>query len=384
MIQPTKREGEYVGTGTASVYPQPSKSIDGDRSEGPTACTRNRASRSRFSQTTRYASPLQAMTRSPASGILQPPSTVGGHEDGRRDKSTRTSDFSAATDYSTLEQRSRPKRETSLHSDTNEANRDESSSSRSTVTKSPSSKDPPEADAQLVDPPGGGASGVDPPRKCAASLSDPRPRDTVGRGSEGDESGYARILSTAATEMRGLKPTASINNVESSKFARRNFARRPTTTIHTEDSRRSGKVLQGIDPPTDDGDGQRNFLTTKQSSHNRNRSRLWLIAAGFGFALLLASGWCIGLALLVPLIRNSNQQHLILPPSLLSPGGNAAETQHVVSTMLFIAGGNVSRDADNELPSSILILQDGRAIASGALSSQTDTPVAHDEDANES
>ncbi|EJK57038.1 hypothetical protein THAOC_22964, partial [Thalassiosira oceanica] len=66
------------------------------------------------------------------------------------------------------------------------------------------------------------------------------------------------------------------------------------------------------------------------------------------------------------------------------PWRNAAETQHVVFTIVFIAGGNVSRDADNELPSSILSLQDGRAIASGALSSQTDTPVAHDEDANES
>ena len=179
MIQPTEREGEYVVTGTASVYPQFSTMpIDGERSNGPAACTTNRASRS-------------------------------------------NPDFSAATGDSTLEQRSRPRRETGLHSDTNEANRDESSSSRSTVTKSPSSKDPPEADAQLVDQPEGGTSEVDPPGKCAASLSDPRPRETDGRGSEGDESGNesenAQTHSTAATEKRDLEPTAPINNKRSQR-----------------------------------------------------------------------------------------------------------------------------------------------------------------------
>ncbi|EJK61475.1 hypothetical protein THAOC_18031, partial [Thalassiosira oceanica] len=85
-----------------------------------------------------------------------------------------------------------------------------------------------------------------------------------------------------------------------------------------------------------------------------------LVGSGLGLALLLASGWFIGLSL-EPLHRNSIQQHFIMPSCPSSLGGNALEVQHLTLTMLFIAGGNLSGDA-NDLPP----LQVNKPVALGA------------------
>ncbi|EJK59636.1 hypothetical protein THAOC_20107, partial [Thalassiosira oceanica] len=169
----------------------------------------------------------------------------------------------------------------------------------------------------------------------------------------------------------------------------------PTTEHSNVTARGSG----GLDPPSralptdngvDDGDGQLDVLTisgdpqqqqscldppfietveNKQPTHDHElvtepsksiRLALWglwsglvrLVGSGLGLALLLASGWFIGLSL-NPLNRNSIQQHLIMPSVPSSFGGNALEVQHLTLTMPFVAGGNLSRYANESLPSTL-------------------------------
>ncbi|EJK66485.1 hypothetical protein THAOC_12595, partial [Thalassiosira oceanica] len=157
------------------------------------------------------------------------------------------------------------------------------------------------------------------------------------------------------------------------------------TTEHSNVARGSG----GLDPPsrafpTDNGVDDGDILTisgdpqqqqscldppfietveNKQPTHDHElvtepsksiRLALWglwsglvrLVGSGLGLALLLASGWFIGLSL-NPLNHNSIQQHLIMPSVPSSFGGNALEVQHLTLTMPFVAGGNLSRYANN-------------------------------------
>ncbi|EJK54815.1 hypothetical protein THAOC_25525, partial [Thalassiosira oceanica] len=170
------------------------------------------------------------------------------------------------------------------------------------------------------------------------------------------------------------------------------------TTEHSNVARGSG----GLDPPSfalptdygvDDGDGQLDVLTisgdpqqqqscldppiietvenetAKQSTCDHElvtepsksiRLALWglwsglvrLVGSGLGLALLLASGWFIGLSI-DPLNRNSIQQHLIMPSVPSSFGGNVLEVQHLTLTMPFTAGGNLSQYANESLPSTL-------------------------------
>ncbi|EJK66338.1 hypothetical protein THAOC_12750, partial [Thalassiosira oceanica] len=116
-------------------------------------------------------------------------------------------------------------------------------------------------------------------------------------------------------------------------------------------------VLSCLDPP---------FIETvenKQPTHDHElvtepsksiRLALWglwgglvrLVGSGLGLALLLASGWFIGLSI-DPLNRNSIQQHLIMPSVPSSLEGHALEVHHLTLTMPFVAGGNLSRYANN-------------------------------------
>jgi len=223
-----------------------------------------------------------------------------------------------------------------------------------------------------------------------------------------------------------------------------------SSTSTTEDSRRSGDVLRGTDPPCEyDGDGQRNILTISGASQHRSSldpnsfevvekdterqhtrdhncvtegskiirlalrdvwSGLCLsVGAGFGLALLLASGWFIGLTF-EPMNSDSIQQHLILPPSLWGLGGSALEIQHHILMVLLFASRNLRRDANESPPSTLsvlstsfssnegvcfvlndsvidvdfLSLQEVGSMASGDdLLSQVNKPVADDADTDE-
>ncbi|EJK52611.1 hypothetical protein THAOC_28094, partial [Thalassiosira oceanica] len=220
--------------------------------------------------------------------------------------------------------------------------------------------------------------------------------------SEGDALDPPGIYDSNATSgERGLEPIASTE----------------ISSLRTIEHSNIARSSRGIDPPSHaffpiqdngviDGEGQLNILTLSGDSQQRQQQRscldppiinietveddtakqstrdhdlvtepsksmrlalwgLWsglvrLVGSGLGLALLLASGWFIGLSL-EPLHRNSIQQHFIMPSCPSSLGGNALEVQHLTLTMLFIAGGNLSGDA-NDLPP----LQVNKPVALGA------------------
>ncbi|EJK44895.1 hypothetical protein THAOC_36529, partial [Thalassiosira oceanica] len=221
--------------------------------------------------------------------------------------------------------------------------------------------------------------------------------------SEGDALDPPGIYDSNATSgERGLEPIASTE----------------ISSLRTIEHSNIARSSRGIDPPSHaffpipdngaiDGEGQLNILTfsgdsqqrqqqqqscldppiinietvendtAKQSTRDHDlvtepsksiRLALWglwsglvrLVGSGLGLALLLASGWFIGLSL-DPLHRNSIQQHFIMPSCPSSLGGNALEVQHLTLTMLFIAGGNLNGDA-NDLPP----LQVNKPVALGA------------------